>query len=261
MVRKAQLPVVGGVRKVIQVPGATTTVGTTIAEFGSATVTLAQLAAALNLMVPPNSGLVGNSDTATLTVGPGLSGGGPMLGNVPIRLTAPIPAFVFGDEGGGDDGIMAIPGRDGVTGATGAQGPQGAALFMLADDPDDFFFVPETNKLRTVNKGAVWPAGATNLVFVNCPVPGLIKNAKIVTAGGFGNCVIDIWKAPFTSFPPTIANTITAAALPTISGGVTYSDSTLVGWTTTINAGDVLAFKLNSSSVFTEIEIVLEIQQ
>lgn len=119
-----------------------------------------------------------------------------------------------------------------------------------------------------VTKGATWvsssgavSAASAQLVFVDCPAVGTIKVAKIVTVGGPGSCVIDIWKAPFASFPPTVANTITAAALPTIVAGTTYSDSTLTGWTTAVNVGDILAFKLNSSGGFTQVTIYLEVQQ
>jgi hypothetical protein len=267
VVRKAQLPVVGGVRKVIQVPSANVTVGTTIAEFGSATVTLAQLKAALGGgPAPPGGGLIGGDTTAALALGPGLSGGGVLLGTVPIRFTAPIP-FIVAEGEGGEDGPPGPPGQAGPIGATGASTLQGPPVFVIAEDGTDGDTIsgpqgaPGPPGSAIVNKGAVWPAGATNLVFVNCAVAGVIKSAKILTAGGPGSCATDVWKAPFASFPPTIANTIVAAAPPTISAGTTYSDSTLTGWTTSINAGDVLAFKLNASSSFTQVELVLEIQQ
>lgn len=140
MVRKAQLPVIGGVRKVVTIPGSSIAVGTTIAEFGSNTVTLAQLAAALDLLIPADTGTIGGATpTAAIAVGPGLSGGGPLLGVVPINLTAPIPAFIFSDGGSGD-GEPGPPGQQGAPGAAGAPGVSnipGPAVFMLANDGED----------------------------------------------------------------------------------------------------------------------------
>lgn len=126
MVKKVQLPVVGGVRKVIST-GSTTAAGTTISEFGSNTITLAQLAAALGTLVAPASGLIGDASTATIAVGPGLSGGGPVLGVVPINLTAPTPPQFFFEENEGPQGDQ------GLQGFTGAQGPIGIRGFTGED--------------------------------------------------------------------------------------------------------------------------------
>lgn len=278
---KVQVPVVGGIRKVITIPDQQ--VGTTIAEFGSGKITLAQLKAALgvsNVPTPPNTiGGGKGGGNAAIALGPGLAGGGPVVGAVPIYLVAPIPAFIFDEGGGGGDGEPGPPGLLGPQGIQGPVGPigpsggptgaPGAAIYLVDDNSDtEMPFVPAIDKPKTVNKGAAWVspsgalvAGSTNIVFVNCPIAGTIKSAKLLTAGGPGSCVVDVWKAPFASFPPTVANTITAAALPTIAAGVSSSDSTLTGWTTSVNAGDVLAFKLNSSSTFTQVTVILEIQQ
>lgn len=137
---KNQLPVVGGIRKVVKTPPAQTP-GTTIAEYGSGTITLAQLRQALGVIVtkPNTQGGGGGGAGATIVPGPGLSGGGPVLGNVPINLTAPIPVFIFDDSGGGDGDAAPIPGQTGPAGigTTGAAGPAGPAIFLLADDPDE----------------------------------------------------------------------------------------------------------------------------
>jgi hypothetical protein len=119
---------------------------------------------------------------------------------------------------------------------------------------------------RVVNKGANWVStvaltSGANIVYVQCPLAAVIQQVQIVTSGGPGSCVVDVWKAPFSAFPPTSGNSITASAKPTISSGVKYVDSTLTGWTKNINAGDVLAFFLQSVSTFTQVQIVLEVQQ
>lgn len=122
--KKVQLPVLGGFRKVI-FTGQNTAVGTTIAEVGSGTISLTQLAAAINNILQGSSTVTtGSSSAGNLVVGPGLAGGGTLVGNVPLRLTAPIPWF---EAEQGDDGERGPPGPAGAVGATGPQGPQGPA--------------------------------------------------------------------------------------------------------------------------------------
>ena len=146
MPKKFQVPTIGGLRKVIRVPDATTAVGTTIAEYGSGTITLAQLKAALGVTTNPtgniSSGAGGGSggSSASLSTGPGLAGGGPLVGNVPLRLTAPRPAFVIGDDddggGGGDPGPPGRRGADGLPGPTGSPGPARPAVWFVSDEPE-----------------------------------------------------------------------------------------------------------------------------
>src|SRR5579862_8800010 len=96
--KKIQLPAVGGIRKVVKVnEGSGNSTATTIAEFANQSITIAQLKAALGIVTVPNTQSGGSSggSPAALVLGPGLAGGGPVVGAVPINLLAPIPAFVF----------------------------------------------------------------------------------------------------------------------------------------------------------------------
>jgi hypothetical protein len=72
--------------------------------------------------------------------------------------------------------------------------------------------------------------------------------AVTLTADQTGSMVVDLWKANYSAYPPTVANTITAAALPTISAATKYTDSTLTGWTTSVAAGDIIRVNINSVS-------------
>lgn len=131
--RKVQLPVVGGIRKTITLPDAST--GTTITEFANQTITLAQLRAALGLTSTQKGTTVGGGGTASLTVGPGLSGGGVLVGAVSLNV-GPIP-WMMDEGGGGGDGEIGPPGQKGADGATGAAGPTGPAVFFLPEDPEE----------------------------------------------------------------------------------------------------------------------------
>lgn len=78
-----------------------------------------------------------------------------------------------------------------------------------------------------------------------------------VTAQPSGSCVIDIWKDSYANFPPTVADTITASAKPTISGADQSQDSTLTGWTTSVTAGDYLLPNVDSCSTVERLTVCL----
>lgn len=81
----------------------------------------------------------------------------------------------------------------------------------------------------------------------------------VIAADASGSCVIDIWKDTLANFPPTVADTITASAKPTLSAARTASSSSLTGWTTSVAAGDWLIFKVDSASSITEVVVVLTV--
>lgn len=76
-----------------------------------------------------------------------------------------------------------------------------------------------------------------------------------------GSCVVDIWKDTYANYPPTISDTITASALPTISSAVKAQDNTLSGWTTSVSAGDILRFNLNSVTSITRLAVCLRFKR
>jgi hypothetical protein len=65
-----------------------------------------------------------------------------------------------------------------------------------------------------------------------------------------GSIVCDIWRTTQANYsPPThpaVGDSITASDTPTISSATKMQDSTLTGWTTSLNQGDILAFNVNS---------------
>lgn len=76
-----------------------------------------------------------------------------------------------------------------------------------------------------------------------------------------GSIVIDIWKDAYANFPPTVADTITAAAKPTISAATKAQDETLTGWTTALSAGDILRFNVDSAATVTRVAVILTVQR
>jgi hypothetical protein len=74
-----------------------------------------------------------------------------------------------------------------------------------------------------------------------------------------GSIVVDIWKDTYANFPPTDADSITASTPPTISDAQKSQDSTLTGWTTSISAGNILAFNVDSCTTITRVTISLKV--
>jgi len=95
---------------------------------------------------------------------------------------------------------------------------------------------------------------------VYAPYAAVIQEA-VILADQAGDIVVDIWKAAYASFPPTVAGTICAAAKPTLSDTDSYRDTTLTGWTTALAAGDVLRFNVDSSNTVTRAVVALKIKK
>jgi len=74
-----------------------------------------------------------------------------------------------------------------------------------------------------------------------------------------GSIVVDIWKDSYANFPPTDADTITSATPPTISSAVKAEDTSLSGWTTSIAAGDILSFNVDSCTTIERCTVSLTV--
>lgn len=90
--------------------------------------------------------------------------------------------------------------------------------------------------------------------------PGVIVAATLL-AHQSGSIVVDIWKDTRANFPPTDADSITAAAPPTLSSADDSEDTTLTGWTTAIAAGDILRFNVDSVTTITRVTVHLKVRK
>jgi hypothetical protein len=70
--------------------------------------------------------------------------------------------------------------------------------------------------------------------------------ATAFTAGSTGSIVIDLWKDTYANFPPTDADSVTAAAPPTITTAAKSEDATLTSWDTTWDARDIVRVNIDS---------------
>lgn len=83
--------------------------------------------------------------------------------------------------------------------------------------------------------------------------------AVTMLADQSGSIVIDIWKDTYANYPPTDADSITAAAPPTISAATKSQDTTLTGWTKSIAAGNTLRFNVDSAATVTRVTLILTV--
>ena len=84
-------------------------------------------------------------------------------------------------------------------------------------------------------------------------------NRVTLLADQSGSIVIDIWKDTYANYPPTVADTITASAKPTITTATKSQDATLTGWTTSIAAGDTLRFNVDSVTTIQRVTLALKV--
>lgn len=84
-------------------------------------------------------------------------------------------------------------------------------------------------------------------------------NQVTLLADQSGSIVIDVWKDSYANFPPTDADSITASAPPTLSSAQKSQDSTLTDWTTSISAGDILAFNVDSCATCERVTLSLKV--
>lgn len=84
-------------------------------------------------------------------------------------------------------------------------------------------------------------------------------NQVTMLADQSGSIVVDLWKDTYANYPATIADTITAAAKPTITTATKSQNSTLTGWTTAVAAGDIIRFNVDSITTCTRVLISLRV--
>jgi len=88
----------------------------------------------------------------------------------------------------------------------------------------------------------------------NCTI-----GTSTLLANTTGSIVIDIWKDALANFPPTDADSITASAAPSISTALTSQDSTLTGWTTSLESGSTLRYNVDSVTDIDRVTLSLQV--
>lgn len=76
-----------------------------------------------------------------------------------------------------------------------------------------------------------------------------------------GSIVIDVWKDSYANAPPVVGDSITASAKPTLSSAAKAQSATLTGWTTSLAAGDVLRFNVDSAATVQRVTLTLRVRK
>lgn len=76
-----------------------------------------------------------------------------------------------------------------------------------------------------------------------------------------GSVVLDIWKDTYGSYPPTDADSITAAAPMTLVSSDKTTNTSLTGWTTALAAGDVLRFNIDSIALIRSLTVGFKLER
>ena len=100
--------------------------------------------------------------------------------------------------------------------------------------------------------------------FIPVPYTGTITRVTVLSTDASataGSIVVDLWKDTYANYAPTDADSITASAPPTLSSANKSQDSTLTGWTTSVTAGDIVGFNVDSASTVTHVTVVVEMEE
>ena len=122
---------------------------------------------------------------------------------------------------------------------------------------------PQDNVLfRTMNfvidgGGLLIQPGVKGIVLIdfNC----VIESATLV-ADQTGSAVVDVWKDTYNNSLPTIADSITGSAKPTIVSGIKSQDNVLTGWIKNIASGSVLLINVDSAVLVQRLTLALKLK-
>lgn len=116
--------------------------------------------------------------------------------------------------------------------------------------------VPTTLMFEKDYNGNVVTTGVQGELYISFPCT---ITAATIFSDVSGSIVVDIWKAPFASYPPTVANTICAGTPPTLTSQIIVQNTTLTSWTTAVAAGDILRFNVSSATTVTRFTVALSV--
>jgi len=195
--------------------------------------------------------LIGN--TAGATVGGGNTGDGFSIGNNADNcLIVGNYAYDNGDYGFDE--------------SSGADGNSFSDNYSLSNTTGEFRLLGTNHKnvekfaFSFQNSGAVLNTGNNIAGGAYVPYDCEITSA-ILLADQSGSVVVDIWVDSYSNYPPTVVDSITAAAKPTLSSAIKGLDSTLTGWTTALSAGDFILPNIDSVSTITELKLILTVER
>lgn len=152
----------------------------------------------------------------------------------------------------GSSGVNGLTGSAGTSGSSGSSGVSGntAGSFGIVIDGGG-------SNIATGNKG-----------YVEIPYSGTITGWTIIAdaVGGSPSCVVDVQKTNYAGFAAGSATPIAGSEKPTItvanyvgSNISKNQDNNLTTWTTSVSAGDIIIFNLDSCTFTSKITLSIKI--
>ena len=210
-----------------------------------------------------------NTDIANINIDEGCSPSG--INNAIRSLMAQVKDLQSGASGD------TIPIAAGGTGATTAATARAALSSAASGANSDITSITGLTTALTVAQGGTGITNNPNVLSITFIIDGggstittgikgdlTIPFACTISewtllANQSGSIVVDIWKDTYSNYPPTVGDTITGSAKPTISTATKGQSSTLTGWTTSITAGNILRFNVDSVSSITRVTLSLKV--
>ena len=91
-------------------------------------------------------------------------------------------------------------------------------------------------------------------------LPACTIKEVMLLADQTGSIKVDIWKDAYANYPPTDADSICGGNEPEISSGTKDNDSTLMDWTTTVTAEDILRINVDSCTTIERCTVALKVE-
>jgi hypothetical protein len=151
----------------------------------------------------------------------------------------------------GIQGVTGLNGACGTQGATGIQGVTGPASSM------------------SCTMGIALDTGSSNVTtgikkaYAKVPYNGVITGWTVLTSGSVGSISISILKCVYASFPPSSSNNICGSNYITLTSAIKNQSTTGwdTGWTTVLNAGDIIGIEILTSPLpsVTNVSVLIDI--
>jgi hypothetical protein len=188
-----------------------------------------------------------------------LSGINFLVGTASGDLSAEI---VVGTTPGGElGGTWASPTVDAThSGSAHVTAHSGLTGLTSGDDHTQYVELADDLAVEIVIDGGGVAITTGVKVDVEMPFTGHIRGNRLF-ADQSGSIVIDLWKDTYANFPPTVADTITASAKPTLSSAAKSQDTTLTGWTTAFTAGDIIRVNVDSATTVQRVTLSLTVDR
>ena len=237
---KYQVPTIGGIRKVIKPSG------TSSSDLAALQTQITQLQTIISQLIAAQNtggGNIGQGDEGSIVLGPGLAGGGQLIGNVPIRLVAPIPWS--GDESYTDEPIPTPFNPTANLAIYGQWTFQGVPLplHVIAPPFSTATAFEVTDHLNTVSYFGIGAAGGVTIA--NSP-----SDALTIIAPPSGNAI-------------TVNNNADTGPLFTVSNGGEFfitpiANMAAIFITSTTTAGQSKGIRVNAGTNTADFNLLLE---